>query len=172
MTDDKPSPAANAGRRQPLRLGVPLVKSRDDIASMRLAGRVVADTLRLVAERARPGITLRDLDEAAHGYIISRGAEPSFLGYQPPFASSGYPATLCLSVNDVILHGIPDGTALAEGNLLSIDCGACMRGFHADAATTIVVGQGDPGGLRLADTTRSALRPPSPPRGRGRGSPT
>jgi methionyl aminopeptidase len=144
-------------QRQPQRLGTPIVKSREDIDSMRLAGRAVAGTLQLVAERARPGVALRELDEVAYCYLTSRGAEPSFLGYQPPFASSGYPATLCLSANDVILHGIPDETTLEEGDLLSIDCGASMHGFHADAAVTIAVGQADRAGLKLIETTRAAL---------------
>jgi methionyl aminopeptidase len=140
-----------------LRLGDPVLKSPADIARMRQAGRLVAETLHLVAASARPGGVLRDLDALAYRHITERGGRPSFLGYCPPFARRGYPATVCLSVNDVILHDIPDDTVLAEGDLLSIDCGACLDGFHADAATTVAVGSADPDGLRLVEATRGAL---------------
>jgi methionyl aminopeptidase len=153
-----PPPAAAAPEDEStLRLGTPIVKSPADIARMRQAGRVVAATLQLAAAWVRPGTVLRDLDALAFRHITDRGARPSFLGYCPPFAQRGYPASVCLSVNDVILHGIPDDTVLVEGDLLSIDCGACLNGFHADAATTLAVGAADAGGLRLVEATRAAL---------------
>lgn len=113
----------------------PIPKSASDLAAMRIAGRIVAETLALVSEAVRPGMTTADLDRLAYDHIRSRGAAPSFKGY------NGFPASLCLSVNNEIVHGIPGPRVLNAGDLLSVDCGAFYRGFHADAATTVGVGQ-------------------------------
>jgi methionyl aminopeptidase len=136
---------------------VVILKSRDEIATMRAAGRVVARTLERVAAAVRPGTSLRELDQLAARTIREAGATASFLGYAPAFAPTPFPATLCLSVNDVIVHGIPDGYRLREGDLLSVDCGAVVDGYHADAAVTVGVGRIDAAAARLLAATERAL---------------
>jgi methionine aminopeptidase len=106
------------------------LRSAAEIATIREAGRVVARTLAAVAAAARPGVRLTDLDEVAADLIAGAGAKPSFLGYHPSWAPTPYPAVLCLSVNEAVVHGIPDRRMLAEGDLLSIDCGAHVDGYH------------------------------------------
>src|SRR4030081_1597363 len=97
------------------------LKAASELALMREAGRVVAQTLAAVAAAAQPGVRLADLDALAAELIAQRGAKPSFLGYHPSWAPRPYPGVLCLSVNDAIVHGIPDRRRLAAGDLLSID---------------------------------------------------
>lgn len=136
------------------------LRSPAEIQAMREAGRVVATTLRAVAEAARPGVRLIELDNLAATVIAEAGAKPSFLGYHPSWAPMPYPGVVCLSVNDAIVHGIPDGRVLREGDLLSIDCGAHIDGYHGDSAITIGVGGVgaiDEAAQRLSDTTRRAL---------------
>jgi len=111
------------------------LKSADDIALMRAAGLVVAGTLATLREAVAAGITTRDLDELAAAEIRAAGARPSFLGYQ------GFPATICTSVNDEVVHGIPGARVLREGDVVSIDCGAIVEGWHGDAAVTVGVGE-------------------------------
>lgn len=112
------------------------IKTLGQFAAMREAGLVVAQTLSVVAAAAEPGISTAELDAIAAGVIRSAGAKPSFLGYY------GYPATICTSVNDQIVHGIPDERVrLAAGDVLSIDAGAIVAGWHGDAAVTIGVGE-------------------------------
>src|ERR1700757_3982856 len=111
------------------------IKTPEQIAAMREAGLVVARTLRVLAEAVRPGITTADLDALAEAEIRAAGATPSFKGYH------GYPATICTSVNEEIVHGIPSPRrSLREGDIVSIDCGAIVRGWHGDAAVTVGVG--------------------------------
>ncbi len=126
-------------------------KSSQEIGRMRKAGRLVGHTLTLVSQAARPGVTLLELDALAERTIRAVGGVPSFLGYH------GFPATLCLSPNDRIVHGIPDGYALREGDVLSIDCGAIVEGYHGDAAVTVPVGQVDEAARRLIETTERAM---------------
>jgi methionyl aminopeptidase len=133
------------------------LKSAAEIAIMREAGRVVAETLRAVAAAAAAGVRLSELDELAADVIARAGAKPSFLDYQPDWAPTPFPAVLCLSVNEAIVHGIPDETKLKDGDLLSIDCGASIDGYHGDAALTIAIGQIDDGARRLCETTEAAL---------------
>lgn len=136
------------------------LKSAADIAKMREAGRLVATALAAVREVAAPGVTLVELDEIADSIIRDAGATPAFRGYHPHFAPSPFPGTICASVNDVIVHGIPDDTVLAEGDLLSIDCGAHLDGWTGDAAFSTIIGGEDAGSeedRRLIDTTRRAL---------------
>lgn len=116
----------------------PVLKSRQEIAIMRESGRIVAATLEMLVATVRPGMTTADLDQLAHDYIRSRGAVPSFKGYQ------GFPGSICASVNEEIVHGIPGSRVLVAGDLLKLDCGAFYRGFHSDSATTVVVGGGKP----------------------------
>ena len=119
-------------------------KTREQIELMRVAGLVVAGALDAVRAALRPGVTTGDLDRIAHDLIVGRGATPSFLGYgYPP-----YPATLCVSVNDEVVHGIPGLRVLQAGDVVSVDCGAIVDGWHGDSAFTAVVpasdGQADP----------------------------
>lgn len=133
------------------------MKSRHEIEIMREAGRIVARTLERVTAAAEPGVSLRELDAISAGCIKEHGATPSFLGYVPRFATTPFPATVCLSVNDVVVHGIPDDRVLRDGDILSIDCGARLRGYHGDAAVTIPIGPVDPAASRLMEVTRTAL---------------
>jgi methionyl aminopeptidase len=134
------------------------IKSADQIRVMREAGLVVADALAAVRDAVRPGVTTADLDRVAAELIRSRGAEPSFLGYgEPPF-----PATICASVNDAVVHGIPGGRVLAEGDVVSIDCGAIVldgsgQGWHGDAAVTVAVGDVPDEVTALMRVTEEAL---------------
>ena len=126
-------------------------KSAEEIDRMRRAGRLVGHTLSTLVGIARPGVTLLELDAQAERVIRGGGGIPSFLGYH------GFPATLCLSPNDWIVHGIPNGYVLQDGDILSIDCGAIVDGWHGDAAVTVPVGQVDEAAQRLVDTTERAM---------------
>lgn len=126
-------------------------KSPEEIDRMRRAGRLVGHTLSRVVEAVRPGVTLLELDALAEWVIRDGGGIPSFLGYH------GFPATLCLSPNDRIVHGIPNGYVLQEGDILSVDCGAIVDGWHGDAAVTVPVGQIDDAARRLIETTERAM---------------
>ncbi|MBA3266247.1 MAG: type I methionyl aminopeptidase [Nocardioidaceae bacterium] len=110
------------------------IKTPEQIAWMREAGLVVAEALSLLESAVEPGVTTRELDAIAETHIRSRGATPNFLGYH------GFPATICTSVNDEVVHGIPGDRVLREGDLVSIDCGAVVEGWHGDAAVTVAVG--------------------------------
>ncbi|MGH3657022.1 MAG: type I methionyl aminopeptidase, partial [Micromonosporaceae bacterium] len=133
------------------------LKTEAELATMRGAGRVVARTLAAVASAAQPGVRLDQLDERARDAIASLGAKPSFLDYHPSWAPRPYPAVVCLSVNHEIVHGIPGGRVLRDGDLLSIDCGAYVDGLHGDAAVTVGVGDIDDASQRLSEATRQAL---------------
>lgn len=133
------------------------LKTENELAVMREAGRVVARALAQVRERARIGTSLRELDEVAAGILEESGAKSSFLHYHPDWAPSPYPGVLCTSVNDAIVHGIPNGYRLREGDLLSIDFGACVDGWHGDAATSFVVGTADATDLELIATAERGL---------------
>ena len=126
-------------------------KTPAEIALMRAAGLVVAAAIAAVREVVEPGITTRELDAVAERVIRAAGAVPSFLGYH------GFPATLCLSVNDEVVHGIPGRRVVRDGDVLSIDCGAVVGGYHADAAVTVPVGEVDPADARLLEATERAL---------------
>src|SRR6185436_20354480 len=118
---------------------------------------IVAETLAAVVAVAKAGVRLRDLDELAAESIAQAGAKPSFLGYHPEWAPVPYPAVLCLSVNEAVVHGIPDDRVLADGDLLSVDCGAYIDGYHGDAAVTVGIGEIDAEAARLKDTSARAL---------------
>jgi methionyl aminopeptidase len=135
-----------------------VLKTQAELAVMREAGRIVARTLAAVAAAARPGVRLTELDELAAAVISESGAKPSFTGYHPTWAPTPYPAVLCLSVNDAVVHGVPNGRVLRDGDLLSIDCGAYVEGYHGDAAITVGIGDVDEAGRRLAGTADVALR--------------
>jgi methionyl aminopeptidase len=128
-----------------------LRKSPAQIAVMRRAGRVVAEMHEVCTRAAKPGATTADLDAAAREVLDRRGARSNFLGYH------GFPAVACISPNEVVVHGIPDDRVLDDGDIVSIDCGAIVEGWHADAAITVPVGSASEESLRLLDTTRAAL---------------
>lgn len=128
------------------------IKSRREFAKMARAGAAVAAVHKAIREAATPGITLLELDQIGAKVIADHDCTPSFLNYQ-----GTYPATLCLSPNDVIVHGIPDAYRLEEGDLLSVDAGAIYEGFHGDAAFTMGVGEIASEAQRLIDTTEQAM---------------
>ncbi len=127
------------------------VKTHEQIATMRRAGRVVAEMHEVCRRLARPGATTRQIDAAAREVLDRRGAQSNFLGYH------GFPAVVCTSPNEVVVHGIPDGTMLAEGDIISLDCGAIVDGWHADAAITVPVGTVDEISMRLLEVTERSL---------------
>jgi methionyl aminopeptidase len=127
------------------------IKTPAQLALMREAGLVVARTLRIVSEAVRPGITTKELDKLAEQEIRAAGATPSFKGYQ------GYPATICASVDEEIVHGIPGDRTLKDGDVISIDCGAIVKGWHGDAAVTVGVGEITDEHKRLIEDCRNAL---------------
>ncbi|MGA8892945.1 MAG: M24 family metallopeptidase, partial [Anaeromyxobacteraceae bacterium] len=128
------------------------LKSADDLARMRDAGRVVRAVLDEVAAAAVTGVTTGELDRLAEDRTRALGAVPAFKGYL------GYPASICISVNDEVVHGIPSAhRVLRDGDLVGLDFGAIVGGFHGDAAETVVVGQATPEALRLVQATREAL---------------
>ncbi len=133
------------------------LRTPDEIDSMRASGRVVAAALAAVRAAAQVGTRLFVLDRIAREVIFGAGASSAFLGYQPAFAPSPFRGVICASVNDVALHGTPGPYRLADGDLVSIDCGAVLDGWAADAATTFVVGTPREADLRLIDTTAAAL---------------
>src|SRR5687767_15008762 len=118
-------------------------KSQDEIEMMARAGQVVVDTLALLGERIRPGVTTKELDEAAEEYIRSQGGVPTFKGYH------GFPASICTSPNSMVVHGIPGPYRLEDGDLISIDVGVTLDGFVADSAYTFAVGEIEPEAQRL-----------------------
>jgi len=129
-----------------------VLKIPAELSIMHRANALVHETLALVAEAAKPGVSTRDLDEIAEKHLRSRNAQPAFKGYR------GYPATLCTSINDVIVHGIPSPKVrLAEGDILSIDCGVVYEGFVGDAAVTIPIGKVVPEAQRLMRVTSECL---------------
>jgi methionyl aminopeptidase len=127
-------------------------KSADDLARMRAAGRIVRAVLDEVAAAAVAGVSTAELDRIAEARTRERGAVPAFKGYL------GYPASICISVNEQVVHGIPSPRrVLQDGDVVGLDFGAILEGFFGDAAVTVVVGRGSPEALRLVETTRTAL---------------
>jgi len=129
------------------------IKTPDQIAKMRVAGLLVGETLELLRSSVRAGISTGDLDAIAEKNIRDAGGTPSFLGYgQPPF-----PGTICASVNDEVVHGIPGSRVLQDGDVISIDCGAIVDGWHGDAAITVPVGEVRPDVLELMRVTEGSM---------------
>jgi methionyl aminopeptidase len=129
-------------------------KSRQELDQMARAGTIVADTLSLLGENIRPGTTTAELDQLADEFIRSRGGVPTFKGYRGPYP---YPASICTSPNDVVVHGIPDEYALVERDILSVDVGVTLDGFVADSAYTFPVGEIDAETERLLEVGNAAL---------------
>lgn len=128
-----------------------IIKSLQEIELMRQAGRIVADTLQELAGAIRPGITTIQLDTLARQYIQKSGARPAFLGYH------GFPATICTSLNEEVVHGIPGLRRLKAGDIISIDVGVFYKGYYGDAAATFPVGEVSPLAKRLLEVTRESL---------------
>jgi methionyl aminopeptidase len=127
------------------------IRSQEELVKLETASRIVLETLNLVEKAVEPGVTTDDLDAIAEAEIRRQGAKPAFIGYR------GYPKTLCTSINDEVVHGIPGTRALKEGDIIGIDCGAVVDGYYGDAARTIPVGKIDPETAKLLDATRRAL---------------
>lgn len=128
------------------------VKTDSEIAKMRVANGIVRDVLKLLEEHVKEGVSTAYLDKIAREYIEKQGATPSFLGY------NGFPASICASVDDVVVHGIPSKhIVLKEGQIVGLDVGACIHGFHGDAARTFAVGRISPEKQRLMDVTKECF---------------
>jgi methionyl aminopeptidase len=126
-------------------------KSAQELDQMEAAGRVVAQTLALVGEHIRPGVTTQELDELAEEFIRSQGGVPTFKGYR------GYPASICVSPNAMVVHGIPGAYTLQEGDILSVDVGVTLGGFVGDSAFTFPVGEVSDGARKLLEVGQAAL---------------
>lgn len=127
------------------------LKSRSEVDKIRRSGRIVAELLNLLEKQIRPGIMTKELDKFAEEFIISHGAKPSFKGYY------GYPGSLCTSINEEVVHGIPGDRILKEGDIISIDCGVFYEGFHSDAARTFAVGHISEEAKRLIEITEKSF---------------
>lgn len=127
------------------------LKTKDEVEKIRRAGRIVAEILACLTEAAKPGMTTLDLDELAEKWTLEAGAVPAFKGYH------GFPGTLCTSVNEEVVHGIPNDRPLKEGDIISVDFGVKLDGFFADSATTVPVGEVSPEVRKLMDATQKSL---------------
>jgi methionyl aminopeptidase len=138
------------GRKRP-RLGEPDVKDPETIERMRVAGRIAAQALEEVGRHVTPGVTTDELDRVGHEFLVSRGAYPSTLGYR------GYPKSLCTSLNEVICHGIPDDTVIADGDIVNVDITAYIGGVHGDTNATFMAGNVDEESRLLVERTHEAM---------------
>lgn len=127
------------------------IKTPREIELLKVAGKIVGDTHKYLLPFIKPGITTKELDDLAHNYIVSQGAIPSFKGY------NGYPGSICTSVNEEVVHGIPGNRKLRDGDIISIDIGACYKGYHGDSAWTYAVGTVKKEVLALMKCTEEAL---------------
>lgn len=127
------------------------IKTSEEIELLRQCNQLVSLTLAEVCTIIRPGVTTRELDSYAETYIRDNGAEPAFKGY------NGFPGTLCTSVNDEVVHGIPSDYVLRDGDIVSVDCGVLMKGYYGDSAFTFAVGEIDEKVQQLLDVTRASL---------------
>ncbi len=128
-----------------------MIKSYEEIEIMRVAGKIVGDTHIYLKEFIKPGITTKELDKLAYDFILSQGAIPSFLNYD------GFPASICTSINEEVVHGLPSNRILKDGDIISIDIGACYEGYHGDSAWTYPVGTIDEDKKYLLEHTEKAL---------------
>lgn len=127
------------------------IKSKREIELLKIAGKIVYETHQFLKPYLKAGITTKELDELAEEFIRSKDATPSFKGYQ------GFPATLCTSINSQVVHGIPDDTKLKEGDIISVDIGACYKGYHGDSAWTYTIGEVDDKTKKLLEDTEKSL---------------
>ena len=139
------------GKTAPAKFTGSDVKTADQVAKIRAAGKIAAQAIQLVGEHCKPGVTTDELDRIGHEFVISQGAYPSTLGYR------GYPKSLCSSLNEVICHGIPDDTVLQDGDIINIDITAFKDGFHGDSNVTFLVGDVDPEVKLLVERTHEAM---------------
>ncbi|WP_055668510.1 type I methionyl aminopeptidase [Desnuesiella massiliensis] len=128
-----------------------IIKNSQEIEYMRQAGKVVGETLLRLEELIKPGITTAEIDKVAEEFITKQGAKPSFKGY------GGFPASLCISVNEEVVHGIPGNRVLQEGDIVSVDCGAILNGYQGDAARTFPVGKISDEAMKLINVTRESF---------------
>jgi methionyl aminopeptidase len=128
-----------------------IIKNGHEIDAMRQACKITAAARALAGEMVRPGVSTKQIDKAVHDYIVSQGAKPSFLGYH------GFPASACISVNSTVIHGIPGGYVLKEGDIVSIDVGAFYKGFHGDCAATFACGAISADAQKLIDVTKQSF---------------
>ena len=128
-----------------------IIKNHNEITLMKKAGRIVGETLLLLEKEVKPGVTTADLDRMAEEFITKHGAKPSFKGLY------GFPSSLCISVNEQVIHGFPGAYVLKEGDIVSIDCGAFFDGFHGDAARTFPVGNISVDAQKLIDITKESF---------------
>ena len=127
------------------------IKNGLELAAMRQAWKITAAARALAGEMVRPGVSTKQIDKAVHDFIVAQGAKPSFLNY------NGYPASACISVNETVIHGIPGGYILQEGDIVSIDVGAYYKGFHGDCAATFPCGEISPQAQKLIDVTKESF---------------
>lgn len=132
------------------------LKTEDEIALLRKANMLVADTLAEIAKNVRPGVTTRQLDTLAEQFIRDHGATPTFKGFPNPYGPE-YPASICTSVNEVVVHGIPNDTPLRDGDIVSVDCGTCLDGYCGDSCYTFMVGEVAEDVRRLLRATKECL---------------
>lgn len=132
------------------------LKTDDEIELLRKSNLLVAQTLGEIAKAVKPGITTGELDKIAEEFIRDNGAIPTFKGFPNPYGSP-FPASICTSVNEQVVHGIPDKLVLKDGDIVSVDCGTCLNGFCGDSAYTFCVGEVDDEVRRLLKTTKEAL---------------
>ena len=128
-----------------------IIKNGHEIDAMRQACKITAAARALAGEMVRPGVSTKQIDKAVHDYIVSQGAKPSFLGYH------GFPASACISVNSTVIHGIPGGYVLKEGDIVSVDVGAFYKGFHGDCAATFACGAISADAQKLIDVTKQSF---------------
>jgi len=147
---EEPQAASYPARRAPLFCMI-IRKSKSEVEKMRAAGQIVARVLKRLSTMVVPGVTTRDLDFEAERMIRDAGAYPTFKGYH------GYPASICASINDEVVHGIPSKRKLREGDIIGIDCGATYQGYVGDSAITVPVGNVSDSVKRLMETTRESL---------------
>ena len=133
------------------------IKSKSEIERMKDAGKIVAEVLLKIEENISPGITTKELDRIASDYIIKNGAFPSLLGVPNYYGGIKFPGAICASLNGEVIHGIPDGRRLREGDIISVDVGAFYNGFHGDAARTFPVGRVSEDALKLIEVTRQSF---------------
>ena len=127
------------------------IKNEHELESMRQACKITAAARALAGEMVRPGVSTKEIDKAVYDFIVAQGAKPSFLNY------NGFPASTCISVNATVIHGIPGGYTLKEGDIVSVDVGAFYKGFHGDCAATFPCGKISAEAQKLIDVTRQSF---------------
>lgn len=127
------------------------IKSKSELEKMRIAGKITGGALELAGRSIRVGMTTKELDRIIHNYIVSHGAKPSFLGY------GGFPGSACISINDELIHGIPGKRKICEGDIVSVDVGAYINGYHGDSCKTFAVGQISDDAAKLLRVTEESL---------------